>query len=94
MVADGKWLAVVLWYRLCHRAPWHSTPAAFGGGEDASNGLPLVGPVPQAPGLWVFSGFSGAFAQVPVLAPLLADWLAAEPRRSARARRRLQALGL
>jgi glycine/D-amino acid oxidase-like deaminating enzyme len=69
--------------------PYHQVPVAF-----CSNGLPLVGPVPQAPGLWAFSGFSGAFAQVPVLAPLLADWLAAEPRRSARARRRLQALGL
>ncbi len=39
-------------------------------------GLPLVGPL-GAQGLWVFSGFSGAFAQVPVLAPLLADGIAA-----------------
>jgi glycine/D-amino acid oxidase-like deaminating enzyme len=36
-------------------------------------GLPLVGPVPNAPGLWQFSGFSGGFSQVPVLAPILAD---------------------
>ena len=68
---------------------YHQVPVAF-----SSNGLPLLGPVPQAPGLWVFSGFSGAFAQVPVLAPLLADWLAPHPHRSARARQRLQALGL
>jgi glycine/D-amino acid oxidase-like deaminating enzyme len=39
-------------------------------------GLPLVGPL-EPSGLWLFSGFSGAFAQVPVLAPLLADWIAA-----------------
>ncbi|MCP9927672.1 FAD-dependent oxidoreductase [Cyanobium sp. CH-040] len=39
-------------------------------------GLPLVGPL-QPEGLWLFSGFSGAFAQVPVLAPLLAGWIAA-----------------
>lgn len=39
-------------------------------------GLPLVGPL-APPGLWLFSGFSGAFAQVPVLAPLLADWIEA-----------------
>ncbi|MEX1317195.1 MAG: hypothetical protein AB1Z22_08730 [Synechococcaceae cyanobacterium] len=42
-------------------------------------GLPLVGPL-APPGLWLFSGFSGAFAQVPVLAPLLADWVAARCR--------------
>jgi glycine/D-amino acid oxidase-like deaminating enzyme len=39
-------------------------------------GLPLVGPL-SPEGLWLFSGFSGAFAQVPVLAPLLADWIGA-----------------
>ena len=42
-------------------------PVAF-----CSSGGPLVGPVAQAPGLWIFSGFSAAFSQVPVLAPLLA----------------------
>ncbi|WP_254938826.1 FAD-dependent oxidoreductase [Cyanobium sp. Morenito 9A2] len=35
-------------------------------------GRPLVGPVAGSPGLWVFSGFSGPFALVPPLAPLLA----------------------
>jgi hypothetical protein len=41
-------------------------------------GLPLVGPVPKAPGLWLFSGFSGGFSQVPVLAPILADAIRGE----------------
>jgi glycine/D-amino acid oxidase-like deaminating enzyme len=41
-------------------------------------GLPLVGPVPNAPGLWQFSGFSGGFSQVPVLAPILADAISGE----------------
>ena len=48
--------------------PYRQVPVAF-----CAGGVPLVGPVPGAPGLWVFSGFGGAFAQVPVLAPLLAD---------------------
>ena len=74
---------------LAQAGRFHRVPVAF-----CSDGLPLVGPIPQAPGLWVFSGFSGAFAQVPVLAPLLADWLAGPPRQRARAPRRLRALGL
>ena len=49
-------------------APYRQVPVAF-----CAGGLPLVGPLPGAAGLWVFSGFGGAFAQVPVLAPLLAD---------------------
>ncbi len=51
--------------------PYRQVPVAF-----CSGGLPLVGPLPGAAGLWVFSGFGGAFAQVPVLAPLLADVIA------------------
>jgi glycine/D-amino acid oxidase-like deaminating enzyme len=38
-------------------------------------GSPLAGPVDKAPGLWMFSGFSGAFAVVPSLAESLADRL-------------------
>lgn len=38
-----------------------------------SDGRPRAGSLPGATGLWLFSGFSGGFAQVPVLAPLLAD---------------------
>ncbi|WP_255010578.1 FAD-dependent oxidoreductase [Cyanobium sp. ATX 6F1] len=37
-----------------------------------ASGRPLVEPIPGSPGLWVFSGFSGPFALVPPLAPLLA----------------------
>jgi glycine/D-amino acid oxidase-like deaminating enzyme len=48
-------------------------PVAF-----CTGGLPLAGPIPGAAGLWVFSGFGGAFTQVPVLAPLLAEVIAAE----------------
>jgi len=64
-------------------------PVAF-----CSGGAPLVGPVPQVRGLWVFSGFSAGFAQVPVLAPLFAQRLAAAPEPAARAERRLQQLGV
>lgn len=64
-------------------------PVAF-----CSGGAPLVGPVPQAQGLWVFSGFSAGFAQGPVLAPMLAQRMAAAPEPAARAERRLQQLGV
>jgi len=74
---------------LAQAGTYHQVPVAF-----SSDGRPLLGPVPEAPGLWAFSGFSGAFAQVPVLAPLLADGLVAPPPRRERAQRRLQALGL
>lgn len=46
---------------------YRQVPVAF-----CRDGLPLAGPVAAVPGLWLFSGFSGGFAQVPVLAPLLA----------------------
>ncbi len=51
--------------------PYRQVPVAF-----CSGGRPLVGPLGGAAGLWVFSGFGGAFAQVPVLAPVLADVIA------------------
>ena len=51
---------------------WHQVPVAF-----SRTGTPLAGPLTDAPGLFGFSGFSGGFAQVPVLAPLLAEVLAA-----------------
>lgn len=55
------------------RAPgsYRQAPVAF-----CTDGQPLVGAVPEAPGLWQFTGFSAAFAQVPVLAPGLADAIA------------------
>jgi glycine/D-amino acid oxidase-like deaminating enzyme len=60
----------------------------------SSSGAPLVGPVEDAPGLWLFTGFSGAFAQVPVLAPLLAQRLAGPHQQAAQAQRQLQQLGV
>ncbi len=51
-------------------APYRQTAVAF-----STDGLPLVGPLPDQPRLWLFSGFSGAFSQVPVLAPILAKAL-------------------
>ena len=59
-----------------------------------SEGLPLVGPLAGAPGLWLFTGFSAGFSQVPVLAPLLAQVLALEGAPAEAAVRRLQQLGL
>jgi glycine/D-amino acid oxidase-like deaminating enzyme len=60
----------------------------------SSSGVPLVGPVADASGLWLFTGFSGGFAQVPVLAPLLAQRLAGPHHRAAQAQRQLQQLGV
>ncbi|MDA0716749.1 MAG: FAD-binding oxidoreductase [Cyanobacteria bacterium] len=59
-----------------------------------SEGLPLVGPLADAPGMWMFTGFSAGFSQVPVLAPLLAQALALEGAPAAAATRRLHKLGL
>ena len=42
-----------------------------------SNGQPLVGPAADQRGLWLFTGFSGAFATVPALAERLAAELQA-----------------
>jgi hypothetical protein len=47
-------------------------------GVDEAGRGPLAGPVDGAPpGLWVFSGFSGAFTAVPPLADTLAESVAA-----------------
>jgi glycine/D-amino acid oxidase-like deaminating enzyme len=59
-----------------------------------STGVPLVGPVPGSPGLWVFTGFSAGFSQVPVLAPLLAQSLVSGSHLAALATRRLRQLGV
>lgn len=59
-----------------------------------SEGLPLVGPLAEAPGLWMFTGFSAGFSQVPVLAPLLAQVLVSGGAQAEAATRRLQQLGL
>ena len=60
----------------------------------SSSGAPLVGPVADASGLWLFTGFSGGFAQVPVLAPLLAQRLVGAALQAAQAQRELQQLGV
>lgn len=49
------------------RARFRQTPVSFSG-----SGLPLVGPVDGAAGLWVCAGLAGPFALVPPLAVLLA----------------------
>ncbi|MEB3259104.1 MAG: hypothetical protein VKP63_00575, partial [Cyanobacteriota bacterium] len=41
-------------------APYQQVPVSF-----CVDGQPLVGPVEDAPGLWVFAGFSAAFSRVP-----------------------------
>jgi hypothetical protein len=59
---------------------YHQLPVAF-----CRDGLPLAGPLcgPMVPaGLWLFCGFRGAFAQVPVLAPLLAAAIGGDPQDS------------
>jgi glycine/D-amino acid oxidase-like deaminating enzyme len=66
---------------------YQQLPVAF-----CPDGLPLVGPL--APGLWVFSGFRGAFAQVPVLAPLLAAALGGREPEAQAAEAALRRLGL
>lgn len=70
------------------RGRYRQVPVAF-----CTDGRPLAAPVADAAGLWLFSGFSGGFAQVPVLAPLLAAAITAE-RETAPAIRELQRLGV
>jgi hypothetical protein len=65
---------------------YRQLPVAF-----CRDGLPLAGPL-EAPGLWLFSGFRGAFAQVPVLAPLLAAAIAGGLEESEAARAELARL--
>lgn len=48
-------------------APYAQVPVSF-----CVDGQPLVGPVEDAPGLWVFAGFSAAFSRVPAHADALA----------------------
>jgi glycine/D-amino acid oxidase-like deaminating enzyme len=53
---------------------YRQVPVAF-----CVGGEPLVGPVPGAPGLWAFTGFSAAFSRVPLAARQLAAAMAAAP---------------
>jgi glycine/D-amino acid oxidase-like deaminating enzyme len=67
----------------------HQAAVAF-----CTDGLPLVGPAAGADGLWLFTGFSAGFSQVPVLVPLLAQALRPGGGRAAAATRRLRQLGV
>jgi glycine/D-amino acid oxidase-like deaminating enzyme len=67
---------------------YRQLPVAF-----CRDGPPLAGPL-AAPGAWLFSGFRGAFAQVPVLAPLLATAIAGDAQESAAAGAELGRLGV
>jgi len=84
-------LAAQAWGAPLAALPGHLRQAAV---AFCSEGLPLVGPLAGAPGLWLFTGFSAGFSQVPVLAPLLAQALAAGGAQEEAATRRLQQLGL
>jgi glycine/D-amino acid oxidase-like deaminating enzyme len=55
-------------------ARFHQVPVAF-----TPSGVPLAGPVANTEGLWAFSGFSGPYALVPPLAPMLAAAIDASP---------------
>jgi glycine/D-amino acid oxidase-like deaminating enzyme len=50
---------------------YHQLPVSF-----TANGQPLVGPVADAPGLWVCAGVSAPFAALPPLVETLAEQLA------------------
>ena len=84
-------LAVQAWGAPLAALPGYLRQAAV---AFCSEGLPLVGPLAGAPGLWMFTGFSAGFSQVPVLAPLLAQVLVSGGAQAAAATRRLQQLGL
>jgi glycine/D-amino acid oxidase-like deaminating enzyme len=56
-------------------ARYHQLPVSF-----TATGVPLVGPVAQAPGLWVCAGVGSPFAALPPLLETLADQLAAGSR--------------
>lgn len=70
-------------------ARYRQLPVAF-----CRDGRPRAAPVAGPPGLWLFSGFSGGFAQVPLLAPLLAAAITAERQAPGPATRELQRLGV
>lgn len=55
------------------QARFLQTPVSF-----VSTGAPLVGPVAEAPGLWVCAGFGGPFALVPPLVDGLAAAIAGD----------------
>jgi glycine/D-amino acid oxidase-like deaminating enzyme len=84
-------LATQAWGAPLAALPGHLRQAAV---AFCSEGLPLVGPLADAPGLWMFTGFSAGFSQVPVLAPLLAQVLGAGGAQAEAAMRSMHQLGL
>lgn len=68
---------------------YRQVPVAF-----CRDGRPRAAAVEGAPGLWLFSGFSGGFAQVPLLAPLLAAAITAGRQEPGPAALELQRLGV
>jgi hypothetical protein len=71
---------------------YHQLPVAF-----CRDGPPLAGPLAAAGGaggLWLFCGFRGGFAQVPVLAPPLAAAIAGDPQNSGEALAELARYGV
>jgi hypothetical protein len=67
---------------------YQQVPVAF-----CPDGPPLAGPLPAA-GLWLFTGFRGGFAQVPVLAPPLAAAIAGDRQESSEALAELARCGV
>jgi glycine/D-amino acid oxidase-like deaminating enzyme len=67
---------------------YQQVPVAF-----CPDGPPLAGPLPAA-GLWLFTGFRGGFAQVPVLAPPLAAAIAGDRQESSAALAELARCGV
>lgn len=53
---------------------WHHCLVAFN-----PDGLPLAGPVPHQPGLYLFTGFSNPFAILPAVATRFAAWVNGQP---------------
>jgi hypothetical protein len=71
---------------------YRQIPVAF-----CRDGSPLAGPLAAkggAEGLWLFSGFRGGFAQVPVLAPPMAAAMVGDPQDSAAALAELARYGV
>jgi hypothetical protein len=71
---------------------YQQVPVAF-----CRDGPPLAGPLAAAggaQGLWLFTGFRGGFAQVPVLAPPMAAAIAGDPQGSSEALAELARCGV
>ena len=70
LMAAGQGLLPQLPSAACSAARLHQRPVAY-----TTDLLPLMGPLPECSKLHLFTGFSVAFVQAPVLAPLMAQAL-------------------